>query len=111
MKLAHKIGAYLVMVLGLAHLSFTPVNYRALTLNALWFASAGLAILFGGFLNLALNRSTGDDRVVRGLCILTNAVLTVLFVMAIRLLPEPQVFLGAALFAFLTMASFVVGRK
>jgi hypothetical protein len=105
------VGAYLAMVLGLAHLSFTPVNYRALTLNALWFASAGLAILFGGFLNLALNRSTGADRAVRGLSILANALLAVLFLMAIRVLPQPQVFLGAALFAFLMMASFVVGRK
>jgi hypothetical protein len=111
MKRAHLFGAYLAILLGLAHLSVTFANYRALTLDALWFASAGVALLLAGFLNLGLNRSGGVDRVLGGLCILANAILTLMFVIALRLIQEPQAFVGAGLFVFLTATSILIGKS
>lgn len=110
MKTAHLFGAYLAMLLGLAHLSVTFVNYHTLTLDAMWFASAAVALLLAGFLNLALNRSAGRDRVLRALCTLADVILTVMFLITLWLIQEPQVFVGAALFAFLTVTSILVGR-
>jgi hypothetical protein len=53
MRRLHLLCGYLSVLLGLVHLSFTFRNYGGFSLDAIWFASVGLAILFGGFLNLA----------------------------------------------------------
>jgi len=45
MKRLHKISAYLLIVLGLAYQYFTPLKYASLTLDAIWFASAGVTII------------------------------------------------------------------
>jgi hypothetical protein len=100
MRRLHLFCAYLSILLGIAHLSFTPRNYGGLSLDAIWFASAGLAILFGGFLNLTFVRSAAPEPILRWLCFAANLLLAFFFLLAIPLLREPQVFFGAGLFAF-----------
>jgi hypothetical protein len=87
-----------MIALGLLHVLFTFHDYDEFSLRALWFASAGIAIILAGFLNIALLRNSGQDQVIRWLSIGTNVFFAILFLSALLLLSQPQVFFGAALF-------------
>jgi len=108
MQMLHKIGAYLAVALGTVHLLFTFFAYNKFTHNTLWFIGSGLAIITAGFLNIVILRLTNSDRVSLLLCLMTNALFTILFALALTFLPEPQVWFGTTLFTLLT---FVTGRK
>ncbi len=99
MRLAYKICSWLIVALGCAHLAFTFHDYDSFSLDAMWFAGSGLALVFAGFLNVAHLRAGGRDRVVRALAVLTDAACALLFVAALSLMRQPQVFVGVALFA------------
>lgn len=111
MKTAYKICSWLVVALGCAHLLFTLHDYDEVSLRAFWFFGAGLSIVYAGFLNLALLRIGGRDRIVRLLCLMANAANTLLFAVAIPLLRQPQVFIGLLLFAFATLAAARAGSN
>lgn len=49
MKIAHKVITGFIIALGLLHLGFTFHDYDHLSLNAVWFASAGIAMILAGF--------------------------------------------------------------
>lgn len=97
MRSAYKICSWLIVALGSAHLGFTFHDYDEFSLRAMWFAGSGLALVFAGFLNVAHLRC--GDRFVRALTVLTDALCAVLFVAALSLMRQPQVFVGVALFA------------
>ena len=99
MRTAYKICAWLIVALGSAHIVFTFHNYDEFSLDAMWFAGSGLALVFAGFLNVAHLRGGGRDPVVRALTVLTGAACALLFVAALSLMRQPQVFVGVALFA------------
>ena len=66
-----------IILLGLLHLAAAVRGFEALTSEAIWFFSGGIAIVLTGALNL-LNRAYG--RIAPGLrfvCIGTNACMTV----------------------------------
>jgi hypothetical protein len=101
----HKIIACLAIALGLIHSAFTACMGR-FNLDAFWFFGSGLAIIFAGFLNLALIRMSPKDWLIRWLCIITDFALTILFVVAyFTFLNEPQVVLGSLIFAAATAFS------
>lgn len=72
MRATHKIITGLMIALGLIHILFTFHDYDTFSMRALWFASAGVAIILAGFLNIVLLRDVGKDKVVRLLCVLAN---------------------------------------
>ncbi len=104
---AYKICSWLAVALGCAHLLFTLHDYDELSMRALYFFGSGLAIVFAGFLNVLLIREGGRDPVARLLCLIANLANTLLFAAALTLMRQPQVFLGVALFAFLTLAALL----
>jgi hypothetical protein len=104
-KTIHTICTYLIIALGILHLLFTLHDYDAFTLRALWFAGAGFAIMFAGFLNLIALRLDARDALVRALCIAANLICASLFVAALWLMQQPQVFVGVLLFAVAAIAS------
>ena len=106
-SMAHKIVAGIIIALGLLHVSMTFRGYDRFSLGALWFAGSGVAIILAGFLNLILLREVGKDRVVWVLCLIANLTFAVMFVLALLLLPQPQVFVGAALFIAATLFSLI----
>ena len=106
-KTLHKICTGLILTLGVLHCSFTLHDYREFSLGALWFLGTGVAIVLAGFLNVTLSRDAGRDRVVRWLCHFTNITFAILFAVASSLLPQPQVYFGAALFAVTTVLGFM----
>jgi sulfite exporter TauE/SafE len=64
----HQVSTYLLIALGAVHTSLTPAFNKELSVDAMYFASAGLAMIYLGFLNLAFSRVVGRDRVVTVLC-------------------------------------------
>ena len=111
LKTAHKILTGIIIVLGILHVLVTFHDYDSFTVRALWFASAGVAIILAGFLNIILLRDVGKDRVVWLLCFITNLIFAVMFVLALLILPQPQVFVGAGLFIAATLFSLIRLRR
>ena len=109
MGAAYKICSWLIVALGCAHIAFTFRDYDEFSLGAMWFAGAGFALVFAGFLNVAHIRSGGRDPLVRALTVLSDALCALLFAAALTLMPQPQVFVGVALFAL--AAVFAAMRK
>lgn len=108
LKTLHKISSVLLIALGAVHTALTPVFYGRFSLNALWFAGSGLAMLFVGFLNITLGRAVGRDRLVQILCYAAN-LLTVFFgFLIVTQDREPQVIFGLVLIAVMTATAFVV---
>ena len=62
LRTAHKILTGLIIALGLLHVLVTFHDYDEFSLRALWFASAGVAIILAGFLNIVLLREVGKDK-------------------------------------------------
>lgn len=108
LRTAHKIITGLMIALGSLHILFTFYDYDEFSLRALWFASAGVAIILAGFLNIVLLRDAGKDKVVWFLCILTNIIFAVMFSAVLFLMQQPQVFVGVALFLIATITAFVM---
>jgi hypothetical protein len=109
LKAAYRICSWLIVALGCAHIIFTFHDYDRFSLGAMWFAGSGLALVFAGFLNVAHLRAGGRDPVVRALTVLTDAACALLFVAALSLMRQPQVFVGVALFAL--AAAFAALQK
>lgn len=105
LKTIHTVCTYLIIALGILHLLFTFHDYDAFTLRALWFASAGFAIMFAGFLNLILISLARKETLVRALCVIANVICAVLFGAALWLMQQPQVFVGVLLFTVAAVAS------
>ena len=111
MRTAYKICSWLIVALGCAHLLFTLHDYDQFTMRAFWFFGSGLAIVFAGFLNVALLRDGGRDRVIKLLCLITNVACALLFAAALTLMRQPQVFAGVALFAFVALAALLTRSR
>ena len=111
LKTAHKILTGIIIALGILHVLVTFHDYDSFTVRALWFASAGVAIILAGFLNIILLRDVGKDTVVWLLCLITNLIFAAMFVFALWVLPQPQVFVGAGLFIVATLFSLIRLRR
>ena len=111
LKTAHKILTGIIIALGVLHVLVTFHDYDSFSVRALWFASAGVAIILAGFLNIILLRDVGKDTVVWMLCLITNLIFAVMFVMALLILPQPQVFVGAGLFIAAALFSLIRPRR
>ncbi|HYX72554.1 MAG TPA: hypothetical protein VE732_07270 [Nitrososphaera sp.] len=111
LKTAHKLLTGIIITLGMLHVLVTFHDYDSFTVRALWFASAGIAIILAGFLNVILLRDVGKDRVVWLLCLITNLIFAVMFVLALLVLPQTQVFVGAGLFIAATVFSLIRLRR
>ncbi|MGB7201538.1 MAG: hypothetical protein WBD16_04640 [Pyrinomonadaceae bacterium] len=111
MKTTHTIASVLVVILGLVHIGFTFRDYDGLSMNAAWFFGTGMAIVLAGFMNIAMLRDGGKDRVIWTMALITNLVFVLGFAGAAYIMHQPQVFVGALLFAITTIYSFVINRR
>jgi hypothetical protein len=57
MKILYKISAYLLVLIGIIHIAFSPVFFGQFGLDVLWFAGTGLGMVFLGNLNLIISTS------------------------------------------------------
>ncbi len=109
MKISYTIVTYLIIAVGIVHVSLTPVFFDQFTMKVGWFIGVGLMGIFLGFLNIANWRSNYDLH-VRRLCIVANAASIVYGVMNLFVDKDPQGYLVVALFVYLTFASYVVSK-
>jgi hypothetical protein len=103
----HLICSYLSIALGGVHVLFTVCAYDNFSLDAFWFTGSGMAIVFAGFLNLMFLKFEEKDLMVWILCLLGNLFSTILFVIGLFIIGEPQVFAGTLLFGFASLATFL----
>lgn len=90
------------LLLGLLHLALTLPIYGRLTLEALWFAGSGLAIVCCALMNFVALRNTSLSS--RWAVVLANLLITGFFAAAWQMLPSPQVAAGFAI--FVTFAAY-----
>lgn len=109
LKTLHKISSVLLSALGVVHTALTPVFYGKFSLNALWFAGSGLAMIFAGLLNLTLARDVGRDRLVRVFCYAANLLTVVFGLLMVSENREGQVIFGFVLIVVMTVTAFMSG--
>ena len=51
-----------LLAVGVIHVASTPYFFGPPSASAAWFAGSGLALIFGGILNIALYRNPPSDR-------------------------------------------------
>ena len=104
--LIYKISTILLMLLGLAHAFLTSVFYSEFSADAVWFAGTGLSLLFLGTLNFAAILSS--SRKVLNLCIVANAIGTILGVLILIVVPEIQASVALIVFLAVLMSSIFI---
>ncbi len=110
LKLLSKVAAYLIIAIGVIHLSFTPFAYSRFTDNTVWFIGTGLASIFAGFLNIVWVRNIEKDRAIYVLCLIANIILVSFFALAAFVIPSPPPFIGVTLSLFQSVAVIVLGK-
>jgi Na+-driven multidrug efflux pump len=110
LKTLYKTTTGLLIALGVVHVLYTAREYDTFSLDALWFISAGIAIILAGLINVILLRGAGKDRVVRWIGFGTNLIVVLLFAAALLVLREPQVFIGLFLSGFTAATSLLLSR-
>ena len=111
MKTLYKVSTFLILALGVLHISMTPVLFHSLTSGALWFVSGGMVIIFLSFFNLILMSDAGKQRLVRMLTHTANLIGLVfagamLIIESRRARPGPSSWVVLALLVFETVAAF-----
>jgi hypothetical protein len=108
MKLFYRIASYLLLI-GVIHTALTPVFYPGFTLEALWFAGTGLALVFLGLTNIVAERLLVPW--VLNICIAANIVGTIFGALIVLLLPEIQAYISLVIFLAVTTGSILVRRQ
>lgn len=73
-----RILAWVLLVLGCVHCAVTFVVHKAFTVEAIWFVSGGLVLIFGALLNL-VRIAMPDDTLPAQASALANLLLFALF--------------------------------
>lgn len=105
----HWAAAIAALLLGLAHVAYTGRLHQALTLDALWFAGTGLALIAIALLNITALRAEG--RASPGLVLAGNLATTGFLVLLWTVHQAPQVMAGLVLFVVLTGCALVQVSK
>jgi hypothetical protein len=110
-RLTLKITSGLIIALGVLHCVSTAFNYDSFSLDAMWFLGSGVAIILAGFLNIAVIRVGGKDRVIKYMALTTDLIFSALFSVALLSLTQPQVLVGSLLFAVAAVSVAMIGRQ
>lgn len=105
MRRVYKISAYLLLI-GVIHTALTPVFYDQFSVDAIWFAGTGLALIFLGLLNIVGERVF--EPWVLNICIAANVVGLIYGFLIVIVLPEFQAFLSLLIFLMVTIGSIAV---
>lgn len=82
MKTMDRVFAWIVLLLGCIHCVVTFVLHKVFNVEAIWFFSGGLVMLFGALLNLGRIARPGD-RLLARMSALANLLLFALFAIAV----------------------------
>jgi hypothetical protein len=99
-----KIVSYLIVLLGMVHISFAfPLHMH---IDTFWFVGAGMAIIFAGLLNLVVI-DRGGSKFTKTIAVITSSFNCALFCFALAILNEPQVYIGITIFLVATIVFLV----
>jgi hypothetical protein len=104
MKKAILIIATIIFLGGVIHIGLTPLLYGRLTLNALWFSSAGLALIYAACINYLVITAKPWQARFFAVGHMSNLLGSVLLGLILLFLPLPHV----ALLLLLLMAETVL---
>lgn len=92
MKILDWLCAIVVFALGIVHSALTPVIYHPLSVSALWFFTAGLALVFAGMLNVLRLKGPGSPLLhsFSSVANVTLLLVAVLFALKVNLAHNPQ---------------------
>jgi hypothetical protein len=110
LRLVFWLSAGLCGLLGLIHTTVTFVAFRTLSAGAIWFAGTGLGMLLLALINVAAWRGSYRDPLVRYGSIAANTAMTILGLLAVRAVPEPQAYAVLASFVGLLITSLRYAR-
>jgi hypothetical protein len=116
MKTLYKVSTFLILALGILHISLTPMIFHSLTTSALWFVSGGVVIIFLSFFNFILIGDGGRQRIVRWLTHTANLIglafgCAMLIIESRRAFPGPTSWVVLALLIFETVAAFYYASR
>ena len=101
MKLTIKISSILLLLIGLAHIGFSFIEYSVISIDALWFVGGGLIFIFSGLFNLFLH-SNADLKLKNVFYLKTVNLLSVVFLVFLVIqLPMIPGFIGLGCSVFL----------
>lgn len=109
MRIADKIAAWLLMLMGVMHAGATFIAFPRFTLNAIWFLSAAIAIWLTAGLNLLRIYYSALVPALARVAVIANVLLIFLdlgIALQVPLRGNPQVIVLLVLLAFLTVTSF-----
>lgn len=99
--------ATLIFIIGVLHIVVTPITYQGYTIDDLWFASAGLALIFLAFLNYILMNIKQKQTKIFVVCHVANMLLTILVSLLLTFAFAPHIIL---LFVLLVLETLLVIR-
>jgi len=103
MRILYKTAAYLMVLLGIAHIALTPVFFQRFGLDVLWFAGTGLGFIFLGNLNLiVLINKKGAYYMM---AITSNIMALLLTILILSINAAPQSYAGLVIALLLAIAS------
>lgn len=82
MKRLDRILAWLLLALGCIHSAATFAVHKTLTIDAVWFVSGGLVMIFAALLNL-VRIARPEDRLVVRISLIANLLVFALFVIVV----------------------------
>lgn len=109
MRSLHTAVSSALVMIGVGHTVMTVHYYQALTPAAIWFAGAGLALVFLGLLNLVAARQ--KQRSLSLVCLIANLVGVAYGVTVVLALPVLQAFVALVLLASVTVTTPVTWSK
>lgn len=103
----YRITSYLLM-LGVIHSAMTPIFYKSLSLDALWFFGTGLSLVFLSILNIAASRLLVPWLLT--LTLIANIIGTIHSFAITIVLKEFQAFIGTLFFLIVLIACWLTKR-
>ena len=90
----------MIILLGVVHITFAfPIQ---LNTDTLWFIGSGVAIILAGLVNL-VSIHKGGLAFTHTVAVISDALMSALFCLALLVLPEPQVYFGVLIFLSATV--------
>lgn len=106
MNLIYKILTILLILLGVVHTAFTPVFYDSFIPAALWFAGAGLLLIFGGLINLVYQKT--PQLYLKNITIYANSILAIYTCLIMIIVPVFQAYVAFGIVLIVLFCSIFI---
>jgi hypothetical protein len=108
-RILYLIGIAATLIVSLAHIAYTFVEYEKLDEQALWFFCGGLAVIFNSGLNITCLLEC--TKLNYAITMVANIALLIFGIMTVFVIAEAQTLCFAAVAAYTTAISYVYYRN